>query len=273
MAKNIKFSMKKCKNIEKKIKIEISKNDIEYLNFKNIIRIFWHTVFIINKLSDFVNLFRIFNIIKITPTYNYIEIGSNYSSKIPFISKIFQYLEIYSLNLQRKKNNNLKTQFYIKLNRYLNRTYNGYYRFIYSSKINNLKFFLLKNNFANQSTFLAFNLKEFNSKEIFELIKIIKNNSHIFSALIFENTLEKKEILNYITSSTNFKKSFIKFNLDRKNILLVNNKIHNLEYLVKKNMSFSLFENLFYFYLSKFVYYCSFIKKYFYFLKRYIKFF
>ena len=80
-------------------------------------------------------------------------------------------------------------------------------------------------------------------------------------------------LITYITSSTNFKKSFIKFNLDRKNILLVNNKIHNLEYLVKKNMSFSLFENLFYFYLSKFVYYCSFIKKYFYFLKRYIKFF
>jgi len=267
----INFNVTKCKNVVKEIKILSSKNDYNYLNLRTIIRIFWHTIYSIGKLSNFINLFKIFVLLKDIPALCYIELGSNYSSRIPYISKIFTYIEIYSLNLQRNNSNNFKTQFYIKLNRYLNRTHDGYYRFLYTAEIINLKNFFLNEKFRNFTCFVNFNLEEFNENEILELLKIIKNKNYNFGAILFENTLKRKKIINFLILDKEFKDKFFNISISRNCILLVNNRIKNLDEIKKKLLHLNISQNLIYYCISYFIFYLAILKKYFYFFKRKIK--
>ena len=271
VAENINFNIKKCKNIVKKIKIVSSKNDYNYLNLKIVIRIFWHTIYSIGKLSNFINLFRVFLLLKDVPIRNYIDLGSNYSSRIPYISKIFTYLEIYSLNLQRNNRNNFMTQFYIKLNRYLNRTHDGYYRFLYSSEIINLKNFFLKEKLTGFTSFLNFNLEEFDEKEILDFLGIIKKKKDNFGVILFENILKRSKILNYSILDKELKDNFLNINISRNCILLVNNRIKNLDDIKKKLSNFSISLNIIYYYISYIIYYLAIFKRYFYSYKRKIK--
>jgi hypothetical protein len=271
MLSKIKFNVKKCINVVKEIKIVSSKNDYNYLNLKTVIRIFWHTIYSIGKLSNFISLFRVFILLKDIPIRYYIELGSNYSSRIPYISKIFTYMEIYSLNLQRNNSNNFKTQFYIKLNRYLNRTHDGYYRFLYTAEIINLKNFFLNEKFRNFTSFVNFNLEEFDEKEILELLKIIKNKNYNFGAILFENILNSKKIFNFLILNKEFKDKFFNINISRNCILLVNNRIKNLNEIKKKLLHLNISLNLIYYCISYIIFYLAILKKYFYFFKRKIK--
>jgi hypothetical protein len=268
--KSIKYSIKNCKKIQKIIKLKSSKNYDDCLNLINIIRIFWHTIFPIKKLTNFINLFRMLNLIRDIPIYNYIELGSNYCSKIPYISKMFKYIDIYSLNLQRKKENILKTNFYIKLNRYLNRSHDGYYRFIYSSKIKNLILFFIENNFYKLNSIIVLNLDEFKLKELNKLLNIIKNKAKFLGGIIIEGVIEQK-IIDHFVSSIHIKKNFLYFNISQNSFFLINYKINNVKDIIKKLENFNLSINLFYFFLSKFVYFFSIIKKLIYHAKKILK--
>lgn len=270
---NIKFNIKKCKNIVQKIKIISSKNNYIYLNIKDIVRIFWHTIYSVGKLSNFVILFKILKLLENLSISTYIDLGTNYSSRIPYISKIFPSINLYSLNLQRTNSNNFKTQFYLKLNRYLNRTQDGYYRFIYSSDIKNINNFFLKEELFKNSNFLNFNLQDFTEKEIFKLLKIIKRKSYNFAAILFENTSNIQKILNYIVLDKRFSKNFFIINICENFFILINNKTENLDNIKKSLLTSNIPLNLIFYLISYVIYFLAILKKYFYFFKGKIKLF
>jgi hypothetical protein len=163
------------------------------------------------------------------------------------------------------------TQFYIKLNRYLNRTHEGYYRFLYSSEIINLKNFFLKEKLTNFTSFLNFNLEEFDEKEILEFLGVIKKKKHIFGVILFENILKRSKILNYSILDKEFNDNFLNINISRNCILLVNNRIKNLDDIKKKLSNLSISLNIIYYYISYIIYYLAIFKRYFYSFKRKIK--
>jgi hypothetical protein len=153
----------------------------------------------------------------------------------------------------------------------LNRTHEGYYRFLYTAEIINLKNFFLNEKLRNFTSFVNFNLEEFDEKEILELLKIIKNKNYNFGAILFENTLKRNKIFNFLILDKEFKDKFFNINISRNCILLVNNRIKNLDEIKKKLLHLNISLNLIYYCISYIIFYLAILKKYFYFFKRKIK--
>lgn len=226
----IKFSKKILKNIN------IGNKGLENKHNKiyNLLRIYWHTLFNKERLTDFHINLNLINFINKYKTQNFFNFGLNKLNRIASISKIYPYINLYSFDIQSRDNNYLKTSSYLQLNRYLNRTHNGYYRFLLTSNIKNILDFLQKKQLKKNSSIVNIDVSQFKISELKKIIEILHKENTKILKIIFENTkFEEKKIINHSKILNNYELSFSKF----KYLILVKK---NYEKIIKNQNFFNI---------------------------------
>jgi len=207
---NFVYSLDKERNIKKnyselKAKVNFSKKISKEINIgqvgikkelkKNytLLKIYWHTLLSRENPIDFYINLKLINYINEYKIQNYYNFGLNKMNRFASISKIYSYLNLYSFDIQSQTNNPIKTSNYVRLNRFLNRTHNGYYRFILTTKMEKISKFFIKKTSKNELAIANIDISQFKSLDLKKIIEILSKNRKNFIKIIFENIGHKEE--------------------------------------------------------------------------------
>ncbi len=242
--RNLNSKIKYSKKIFKNIDIGNKGLENKHNKIYNLLRIYWHTLLNKEKLSDFHINLNLINFINRFKIQNFFNFGLNKLNRIASISKIYPYMSLYSFDIQNRDNNYFKTSGYIKLNRYLNRTHNGYYRFLLTTKISNILNFLQKKELKKNSSIVNIDVSQFKILELKKIIEILNKENRKILKIIFENTqFEEKKLITNSKILNNYELSFSKVNyliLVKKNYekIIKNQNFFNIEMFFNSTIVF-----------------------------------
>tara|TARA_B100001057_G_scaffold501260_1_gene622789 strand:- start:8110 stop:9762 length:1653 start_codon:yes stop_codon:yes gene_type:complete len=234
-------SEKKYNKIDTKIKIKhpykvkseisIGSKNIN-LNFKkiyNFLKIFWHTIYNKENSLDFYVNWKLIKYMFENRIQTFLNFGLNKVNRIASISKIFSFIDLYSFDIQTYENQNFKSKTYTNLNRYLNRTHNGYYRFTLTTKNKKIPIFFKEN--KGFSSIINIDVTQFNRRDLKIILSLVNRSSKNFSLIIFENIKDNQEFLFKNLEVKKIRKNFKEVLIESK-YLIFDNK-NNLKEFIK----------------------------------------
>ena len=278
---NFAYSLDKERNIKKnytelKAKVNFSKKISKEINIGQVgikkelkkkytlLKIYWHTLLSRENPIDFYINLKLINYINEYKIQNYYNFGLNKMNRFASISKIYSYLNLYSFDIQSQTNNPIKTSNYVRLNRFLNRAHNGYYRFILTTKMEKISKFFIKKTSKNELAIANIDTSQFKSLDLKKIIEILSKNRKNFIKIIFENIGHKEE---KIIKKSLLLKNFELIFCSKGYLILIKNNYKNM--IITKN--FFQLKLLFNYLLISFIIMLSSLKSFKYRLKKIFK--
>ena len=175
--------------------------------------------------------------------FSYLSVGLPLKNRVAVISKNFSFLKILFFIHHTKKNNSESSHILQKINRFYNRSHEGYYRFILDDDFENLVKNFKNLNFTNYSCIIEVYINQFDQNKINEIVNIIiKNKKKV--ALVVLSSVDKNINDLFYQNFKNYQDD-VYINLDifdniEKN-LLDNNSFYNLIYYIISLLSILLF--------------------------------
>ena len=198
-------------NIKVKNNIFNLKNNF-YYGFRN----YYHTLLDNFNFKEIMKTRNVLEFFLKSRVLTYLSIGLPLKNRSAIISKNFNYLKIIFLIKHSLDNNEQVSSSLQKINRFFNRTHEGYYRFILEDRFKEISSNLNNLNESNHSTFVDIYLDQFTQEQIdiiFDLL--VKNESKIVAISL--NGYNKKNINNNFL--LNFKKNdlgiYLNINFDQ----------------------------------------------------------
>lgn len=217
-----------------KSKVSIGSKNLN-LNFKkiyNFLKIFWHTIYNKENTLDFYVNWKLINYIFKNRSQTFLNFGLNKVNRIASISKIFSFIDLYSFDIQTLENQNFKSRVYTNLNRYLNRTHDGYYRFALTTRIKKLPIFFKES--KGFSTIINIDVTQFNTRDLKIILSLVNKSQKNFSLIIFENIKDKQQFLLKNLEVKSLRKFFKETLLESKYLIFDKNKLK--DFIKNKNL-------------------------------------
>lgn len=159
-----------------------------YLGLRN----YLHTELDSLNLKEFLSTNTFLTLIRNSNIYYFVSIGKPKINRIAIISKNFPYLNIGLFSKNSKNFSNKNSNKVLRLSRYLNKTHNGYFRFILSKNLKDLAQYFRKINFQNSRGILEINDNNFSFKEIDAIISLLNNYFKKFNIIKLNIEINKK---------------------------------------------------------------------------------